>query len=232
MSFEHAEKMHNELAEQGIPGGDCFATSLDSMLQNKDLPDSFYYDIVAARRDKDEDRYDDLVRQQIVRNFRNDHPTFDTVMNLSVCCAPDGNPLLWGEPTDRYEAVPAELRDLIDTLPRKEWERVYGIERDETEAERLERAQDARDDAYERLGMFVIARNLILDGASLMPMSMESETATHVFAVTHNGLDDIHVINEIWTPESDPESWKPIARSPHLPLTWLCEVDHDEDALR
>lgn len=232
MSFQHADKMHNELGEQGISAGDCFATSLDSILPpDKDLPDGFYYDLVAARNVGDVVRYEGLIKQQIIRNFRADHPVFHTVVDLGVYCAPDGDPLQWGEPTDKYEVVPEEFRQLISDFPGQEWERVYGIRDYEPEAERHERADSALEDAFEKLGMFIVARNMILDGVSLMPLAMQSETETHVFAVTHNGLDDIHIVDTTFTPDGDDDSFRPLVRSSHLSLPWLCELEGDIEEL-
>jgi hypothetical protein len=224
MSFIHAEKMHNELAEQGIFGGDCIATSLDSFLVNRDLPDGFYYELVAARESQDEDNFERLIRQQVAKNFRNNHQAFTSLFELSVYCAPDGNPLEWDSPSDRYEVVPIELVPLIKDLPNKEWGRVYGITfDDETETERRKRADSACEDAYERLGMFVVARNMILDGVSLMPMGLQGDA--HVFAVTQNGLDDIHVVDTIVDPEDETNGYNRLVRSPHLPLEWLCNIE-------
>lgn len=232
MSFAHAEKMHSELGDQGIIGGDCFATSLDSILQGTDLPDAFYYDIVDAQRTQDEDKFEGLIRQMVAKYFREDNRAFNTISQLSVYCAPDGNPLQWGAPTDPYEVVPEELMPWMSDLADKEWERVYGIQfEDEAERDRTQRAESAREDTYERLGMFVVARNMILDGVSLLPVHTQNmEGDTHVFAVSHNGMDDIHVTDTVLSIDADIDSYRPLERSQHLDLAWLCGlVEHVEE---
>lgn len=226
MSFSHAVKMHDELTEQNIIG-DCYATSLDSILQDKDLSAGFYYDIVAAQGSQNPKKFEELVRKQVAKHFREDHFTFDIIGHLSAYFAPDGNPLNWDEPSDAYEVVPPDLAPWIRRQAESEWERVYDFRiGEETEAERLERARSAQIDLYERFGIFVVTRNMILDGVSPMPISLQSrEGDSHVFAVTHNGLDDIHVVDTAVPEDTTEEIPRPLLRSPHLDLEWLCSLD-------
>lgn len=193
------------------------------------MSDGFYYDLVAARTALDEDKSEKLIREQVAKHFRSDHYTFDIINRLSVYFAPDGNPLEWGEPSDPYEVVPEFILPKLRQYPQSEWERVYGYRiEDETEEERLERAESAKNDADERFGTFVITRNMILDGVSLMPVSMQDSVNSHVFAVEHTGLDDIHVVDVALTGDNPFETAQPLVRSPRLDLSWLCHID-DQD---
>lgn len=166
------------------------------------------------------------IKREAERVFRSDHPRFEYVgWQYEV---PNGDPSQW-TPEDQYEEfnpTAAELRGMKRYYENVR-QQVYDINAGEAESVRRERAESAFIDAQDKVGVFVVARNILLDGCNLISVQSGMTGANHAFGVSRGKSGDMKSLRTIGTSE-DAEGIQHLVQSPACSLKALCGIEPRE----